>query len=118
VSRYPKYLAFVLFVILTGCQCASKQSGGRILTEVEALTLAVELANKECDARYSFAPFTVSSYLIEFKEGRWHWGSLDLAGESGFSAVVSFGPRGEDPDIEIFLSTDMISPPRDDSNGD
>ena len=116
MSRYMKWLAFMVFVLMTGCQSASKQSDGQKLTESEALTFAVELANKECEAKYSFAPFNMSSFLIEFKDGRWHWGSLDPAGESGFSAVVSFGPRGEDQHIEIFLSTDVISPLREDND--
>ena len=116
MSRYMKCWVFIVIVLMTGCQSASKQSDGQKLTESEALTLAVDLANKQCDANYSFAPFDVSSYVIEFRRGRWHWGSFDLAGESGFSAVVSFGPRGEDQHIEIFLSTDVISPLREDND--
>jgi hypothetical protein len=107
-----KHLMLILIVSLAGCQSASKQISEQTLTESDALALAVELANQKCEARYSFAPFGLSSYLIEFKNGRWQWGSLDPAGESGFSAIVSFGPRGEDPHVEIFWSTDEISPER------
>jgi len=116
VSRYVNWLVLMVLVLMAGCHSASNQPDGQKLTESEALTLAVELANKECEARYSFAPFNMSSYLIEFKDGRWHWGSLDLSGESGFSAVVSFGPRGEDHFVEIFLSIDTISPLREDND--
>lgn len=108
---YMKCLIPLLLMLTLGCQSASKHLAGRELTESQALALAVELANNECEAKYSFAPFSTSSYLIEFRDGRWQWGSLDPAGESGFSAVVSFGPRGEDRHIEIYLSTDKILPP-------
>jgi hypothetical protein len=111
-----KCLGFMVLALVAGCHAASNQPDGPTLTESQALTLAVELANEKCEARYSFAPFNMSSYLIEFKDGRWHWGSLDPAGESGFSAVVSFGPRGEDHHVEIFLSIDTILPRRDDDD--
>jgi murein DD-endopeptidase MepM/ murein hydrolase activator NlpD len=90
---------------------SSAQSNGQALTESEALTMAVKLANEECEAKYSSSPFSLSSYAIEFKDRRWHWGSMDAAGKKGFSAVVSFGPRGEDQTVEVFLSTDRIIVP-------
>jgi hypothetical protein len=110
VIRYFKLFLFIVLVPTLGCQSGAGDLTGRKLTKSQALSLAVELANKECDSSYSTKPFTSSSYSIEFKDGRWHWGSLDLAGEGGFSAAVSFGSRGEDQRVEVFLSTDKIMP--------
>lgn len=116
MCQQMKLFVVVAVLLTVGCLSGSKQSEGQKLSEAEALALAVELANKVCDTRYSFAPFTESSYPIAFKDGRWHWGSLDLAGESGFSAIVSFGPRGEDQQVEVFLSIDTITPLRDEDD--
>jgi hypothetical protein len=116
VIRNLNVVLFIALATTIGCQSASRESNTQKLSESEALSLAVELANKECESSYSSAPFTLSSYSIEFRDGRWHWGSLDLAGDNGFSAVVSFGPRGEDRQVEVFLSTDKITPLRDDNN--
>jgi hypothetical protein len=116
VVRYITYILLVAFASALGCQSGARESTGQKLSESQALNLAVELANKECDSNYASKPFALSSYSIEFKDGRWRWGSLDLEGESGFSAVVSFGPRGEDQRVEVFLSTDRIIPSRGDGD--
>ena len=116
MNRYIKGILSIVLALTIGCQSAFRESTTQRLTESEALTLAVELANKKCESSYSIAPFDLSSYLIEFRDGRWRWGSLDLVGESGFSAVVSFGPHGEDQQIEVFWSTDKITPLREDGD--
>ena len=87
-----------------------RRSGNGELTASEALALAVELANEECRARFAEAPFTSDTYEVFFEGRRWHWGALDLAGEGGYSAIVSFDARGGDRRVEVFLSTDMITP--------
>jgi hypothetical protein len=104
------YLTLVI-ALGFGCHTSTHKSGGHDLTASEALALAVELANQECSARYSAEPFTSESYKILFEDGRWHWGALDPGGDGGYSAVVSFNARGEDPRVEIFLSTDARTPP-------
>lgn len=105
-----RLLAAMIVVAGIGCQASSRQTAGHELTRTEALALAVELANEECEVRYSATPFTITSYEIVFVDGRWSWGTLDHAGDQGFSAVVSFGARGEDREVEVFLSTDMLMP--------
>jgi hypothetical protein len=101
-----KMLLFGVLILGVGCHSAQKQISGRELSESEALELAVRLANQECDKIYSVTPFEPSSYFIIFRQGRWHWGTLDLAGEGGLSAQVSFDARGRDPVVEVFLSVD------------
>ena len=102
----------VTLVIALGlsCQASVHKSGGHELTASEAIALAVDIANQECEARYSTTPFTSESYKILFEDGRWHWGAMDPGGEGGYSAVVSFDTRGEDQRVEVFLSTDAITP--------
>jgi hypothetical protein len=73
--------------------------------------LAVELANNECKAKFSVAPFNSKSYQIYFDGGWWRWGTLELVGEGGYSAVVSFDARGEHQHVEVIVSTDAITPP-------
>jgi hypothetical protein len=97
-------LGTVFFGVLAfGLGC---QSGQQKLTESEALELAVKLANRECYKIYSVAPFDASSYALIFRQGRWCWGTLDLAAVGGLSAQVSFDAHGRDPVVEVFLSTD------------
>lgn len=90
---------------LLGCQPALRE-GGRPLERIEALQLAVRLANAECQQRYRYAPFNESSYTITLANERWTWGGLDLVGEGGFSARVSFDARGSDRQVEVYYSTD------------
>jgi len=99
-------------VLGIGCQASQQKTVGHELTGPEALALAVDLANKECNARYSTTPFNASSYPITFRDGLWHWGILDHAGYGGFSAIVTFDSRGEKRTVEVFLSTDEVLPLR------
>jgi hypothetical protein len=62
---------------------------------------------------YGATPFDESNYSIEFKDGRWRWGDLDIYGVYGFSAKVSFDPNGKSRTVEVFLSTDVMSPQND-----
>jgi hypothetical protein len=116
VVRYIRFILFIVLASVLGCQSGAGDLTGQKLSESQALSLAVELANKECDSSYSSKPFTSSSYSIEFRDGRWHWGSLDLAGEGGFSAAVSFGARGEEQQVDVFFSTDKTMELRDGRN--
>ena len=111
MSYLMKTLVILVVVLGLGCHASNRQAVDNELTASGALALAVDLANKECDARYSAIPFELSTFPITFEDGRWHWGALDQAGEEGLSATVSFGARGEDRKVEVFLSTDIIFTP-------
>jgi hypothetical protein len=103
-------LALLLLGTLLGCQPALREGGGRPLERIEAIQLAVQLANAECQERYQCAPFTEASYTIALADGRWTWGGLDVVGEGGFSARVEFDARGGDREAEVFYSTDAVRP--------
>lgn len=92
--------------------CGGTQDGGteRPISESQALELAIEIANEECMSKFSTAPFDRSSSRIVFKDGRWLWGGLDLAGPAGLSASVSFDAYGANRHVEVFLSTDRLQP--------
>ena len=105
----PGWVGPLSFAFMVGCSGTSKGQAGSI-SESQALDLAVAIANKECMSRFARAPFDRSSYPIEFKDGRWWWGRLDLAGEMGFSASVSFDARGKDPGVEVYFSADRLQP--------
>lgn len=87
------------------CRPTDKKSNIDALSEADALALAVSLANEECFNRYSKRPFNEESYKIKFEEGRWLWGRLDISGEGGFSAAVSFDSNGKNKAVEVYFST-------------
>ncbi len=103
-------LMFVSVLALFACQAVPKRTHIQPISKGEALALAVTLANGECLEKFSEAPFNISSYPIELKNKRWHWGRIDLAGINGYSAIVSFDVRGKDRRVEVFLSTDALTP--------
>jgi len=72
------------------------------------MQLAVTLANRECLAEYSTAPFDSASFPIEFLAGRWQWGHRDPAGIRGYSAAVSFDAFGDDPRVKVFFHEDVL----------
>jgi hypothetical protein len=93
---------------LLGCAGSSSDSDKGALSQSQALQLAVELANEECQAQFAAAPFDTASYSIRFVNDRWWWGGLDLAGPGGLSASVSFDAAGGDRRVEAYLSTDQL----------
>ena len=97
----------VLLILGLGCQAAQRGASRQTLSEPEALKLAVSIANVECVAKFGEAPFDESIFSIDFREGHWHWGTLDLRGVHGFSAVVSFDARGDDRYVVVFFSFDL-----------
>jgi len=105
------HLILLLFglALLLGCQSALRE-GGRPLERIEAIQLAVQLANAECAQRYQYQPFSETSYAISQRGDRWVWGGLDLVGEKGFSARVEFDARGGDRKVEVYYSTDAARP--------
>ena len=76
------------------------------LSEFEARTLAVELANDECYRLYAERPFDERSFEMEFRRERWKGGVLDLAGVAGLSAIVSFDAYGHERVVDVFFSQD------------
>ena len=88
------------------CWPIGKNNNIDSLSEAEALVLAVSLANEECFATYSERPFNENSYTIKFEDGRWRWGRVDLFGEHGFSATVSFDSWGKNKTVEVYFSVD------------
>jgi hypothetical protein len=99
---------FILTLIFCiGCRTTVKKNNIDSLSEDDALALAVSIANEECFKRYSERPFNEESYMIKFEEGRWRWGRLDLSGEHGYSAIVSFDSNGKNKTVEVYYSTDL-----------
>jgi hypothetical protein len=98
--------------VMVACQSSRDMGGRDVFSQEEALALAVQLANAACLEQYGTEPFDEDSYPVVFADGRWRWGDLDVHGEHGFSAIVTFGPRGEHPGVEIFLSIDTPTPSR------
>lgn len=100
--------ALLAMALVLGCAGNPPADRAPVLTESQALDLAVQLANQECQARFRAAPFAASSYPIRYAKGRWWWGGLDLAGPGGMSASVSFDATGGDRRVEAYLSTDQL----------
>jgi hypothetical protein len=96
-----------------GCREIRQTGQDQPLTRQDALELAVHLANEMCMSRFSMAPFDTSTYAIKYLDGIWQWGAFDLKGSSGCSAIVSFDRFGLDPTVDVFLTTDTITPSRD-----
>ena len=106
--------AVVCAVLLVTLAVSCRSGGGRRepLTESEAIKLAVVLANEEAVRLYGLqeAPFDETSYTIEFRDERWHWGTLDESSPSGVSATVSFDSYGRESDVQVFVSSDQVTP--------
>lgn len=110
VNMHPfrAFILILLCMIVLDCHGLRIDTSNGTLSKGDALHLAVELANAECMRQYSIAPFDSTSYVIEFREQRWYWGRVDVAGINGYSAKVSFDKKGRDRRIEIFFSTDVL----------
>ena len=110
VAPVSRIVNVILAVSLLGCGSTHQAVRSDQLSEDEALELAVVIANTECMDKFGQAPFETSSYTIEFREGRWFWGSMDAHGIGGFSAMVSFDVRGDDRQATVFFSYDQLEP--------
>jgi hypothetical protein len=82
------------------------------LSASEAAILAARLANDQCDRHYHRRPFRPDRYPAILQDGTYLWGGLDVGGPMGFSARVTFSEDGEKPEVEVYFSTDMLSPER------
>ena len=110
--RITQWLMIVSIVLAAalGCHGVGKTTHEKRITQDEALALAVQLANERCMKRFAVAPFDRSTYSIVFREGRWYWGELNVRGVDGYSAIVSFDETGSARKVEVFLSTDELTP--------
>jgi len=111
VTRLARGLTSAHWVLLAGLLCVASCQGSPnypVLTEPEALQLAVDLANNKAEEQSKTRPFTLESYPILQDGERWHWGQLDVGAPTGLSAEVSFDMDGDNPEVEVFLSSDEI----------
>jgi hypothetical protein len=100
-----------LLVLLTSAVCFANNKGpgrSKPLTRSEAIQLSAKLANSKCQERFGKAPFDTSSFAIEIKDGRWHWGRMDVYGVNGYSAEVSFDVNGKNDTVQVYLSNDGL----------
>ena len=80
--------------------------------DIAAAELAAELANHECEHRYGRRPFVAEQYSTVLQDGTYHWGHLDVGGQGGFSAMVSFQRDASEPHVEVYFSSDVLKPQR------
>jgi len=77
------------------------------LTTAEAAFLAASLANDECSRLFDRRPFEPDSYPVRRSSARFVWGHHDPAGIDGYSAKVSFSLDGADPEVKVYVTSDM-----------
>jgi hypothetical protein len=86
---------------------SATQQVARVLSPSVAAELAAKLANDECERHYTKRPFTAQQHAAVLKDEVYRWGRLDPGGPSGLSAVVTFRADGSQPDVQVYLSTDI-----------
>ena len=96
-----------LCLFLVGCS-QHVETTQRVLSSNDAAQLAAKLANDKCENLYRRRPFRGNQYLPKLEKDEYHWGHLNVAGEGGFSALVTFRGSGENPRVEIYFSTDVF----------
>ena len=79
----------------------------RVLSSSAAAELAAKLANEECERLYSKRPFKATQHKAVLEGDSYRWGRLDPGGPGGLSAVVTFRADGSQPDVKVYLSTDI-----------
>jgi len=84
--------------------------GSLALSAAEAAQLAAQLANDQCARLYQKQPFAAGQHPAVLRDGSYHWGGLDVGGEGGFSAQVTFRRDGSKPRVEVYFSTDVLKP--------
>jgi hypothetical protein len=80
----------------------------RDLSVTDAADLAARLANEKCEHDYHRHPFKPEQHSAVLQNGLYHWGHLDVGGEGGFSAEVTFRPDGSKPHVEVYFSSDSL----------
>lgn len=99
-------IVMVLLAFSLVAASEADKAGKKVLSKDDALALAVELANAECEESFGERPFDLKSFEVVKDGGRWRWGELDVHGENGYSARVSFNLKGAKDSVEVYLSTD------------
>jgi len=98
----------VLGTANTGLPDLGSESDGVFLVEPGNVTeLAAKLANEECERLYSKRPFKATQHKAVLEGDSYRWGRLDPGGPGGLSAVVTFRADGSQPDVKVYLSTDI-----------
>jgi hypothetical protein len=101
-------LVMIVFLCIFQAGCGSDSVAILPISPDKAAQLAAKLANDQCDHLYQKRPFTANQYAAKLQDGTYHWGGLDVGGQKGFSALVTFRQNGGDPHVEVYFSTDVF----------
>ena len=108
----------LLALVVCDTSCSRPSVAGRTQSVIRALSpndaaqLAAKLANDECERLYKRRPFAASQYAAAVRDGEYRWGGLDEGARGGYSARVTFARDGSHPKVEVYFSTDQLSPVR------
>jgi len=83
-----------------------------MLSAQAAAKLAARLANDQCERQYRKRPFAAEQHPAVLNDDVYRWGGLDVGGVGGFSALVTFRQDGSEPHVEVYFSSDALTPPR------
>jgi hypothetical protein len=107
----------VVVISQVGCSRSSFQAGNPqaqarapILSRRAAADFAARLANDECERLHNKRPFAARQYEVVLESDRYRWGRLDPGGPKGLSAVVTFQIDGSQPNVQVYFSTDELTP--------
>jgi hypothetical protein len=73
------------------------------LSADQASRLAAQLANADCQRRFSCSPFDASVAKPNLTQGRWHWRAIAGHGHSDLVADVSFSQSGDGATVRVDL---------------
>ena len=114
-SPFLSCLLLALPVLVPGCSRPTMDTGQPAparLSPTDAAQLAAKLANDECERLYKRRPFEAGQYPAILRGGEYHWGVMDPGARGGYSAEVSFRQDGSRPSVQVYFSTDKLSPVR------
>src|SRR6266404_5363827 len=98
--RISRVLVVVLGVAFASVALAAEHPS---LPAAQASRLAAQLANAECQRRFSCAPFDSSAAKPNLIRGRCHWRSMVGHGRSDLVADVSFSQSGDAATVRVDL---------------
>jgi hypothetical protein len=121
IAAALKVLAVVIAgLVISGVGCSQSSTHrvsqppvattGRVLSADEVARLAAKPANDQCDCQYRKRPFSAAQHSAVLQKGMYQWGGLDVGGPGGFSALVTFRSDGGKPHVEVYFSTDVVTP--------
>ncbi len=114
-SAFVSCLLLALPILVPGCSRPTVDTGQPAPTQLsstDAAQLAAKLANGECERLFKRRPFEAGQYPAILRDGEYHWGVMDPGARGGYSAEVSFRPDGSQPSVQVYFSTDKLSPLR------